>query len=353
MDMALEASAWRDFEARRAAAGVRGRLRGIGLANPIERAAAPGLEYAEVRFDARGRATVLMGSKNQGQGHETTFKQVLSSQLGLAPEEIHFVDGDTDRVAFGVGTFGSRSGATGGTALTLAAGKIRDKARRIAAHLLEAAEHDVAFEENRFVVAGTDRGVGWKEVAAAAFTPGGLPPGIEPGLFENAVFTPEDNTFPYGAHVCEVEIDPQTGAVEIVRYVVADDVGTVINPLIVKGQIHGGIAQGAGQVLMERIVYDDETGQLLTASFMDYAMPRADDFCSFEISSHVVPTPRNPLGVKGTGEAGAVGALPALLNAIVDALAPVGVLSFDMPATPDRVWRAVQQAARAAKRPLS
>jgi carbon-monoxide dehydrogenase large subunit len=344
MDAALELSGWKDFEARRKSAAARGKLRGIGLSNPIERAAAPGLEYAEIRFDIRGQATVLMGTKNQGQGHETTFKQVVGSQLGLTPGEINYIDGDTDRVAFGIGTFGSRSGATGGSALLVAATKMVERGKRIAAHLLEAAERDVDFRAGRFVIAGTDRAVGWKEVAAAAFTPGKLPPSLEPGLFESGVFSHEDNTFPYGAHVCEVEIDPDTGRVEIVRYVVADDVGMVINPLIVKGQIHGGIVQGAGQALMEQVVYDEESGQLLTASFMDYAMPRADDFCEFEIKSHVVPTPRNPLGVKGAGEAGAVGALPALFNAMIDALAPLGVHSLDMPATSDRVWRAIRRA---------
>jgi aerobic carbon-monoxide dehydrogenase large subunit len=344
MDMALDLADWKGFDARRKFSATKGLLRGIGIANPIERAAAPGFEYAELRFESNGKATVLMGSKNQGQGHETTFMQVLGSKLGLAPQDIHYVDGDTDRVAFGVGTFGSRTAATGGSALAIAAGKVVDKGKLIAAHLLEAAPADISFAKGRFVVEGTDRGVSLKEVAAAAFTPGKLPMSIEPGLFESGIFAPEDNTYPYGTHVCEVEIDPETGAVRIVRYVVSDDVGTVINPLLVKGQIHGGVGQGAGQVLLERIVYDKESGQLMTATFMDYAMPRADDFCEIEIKSLSVPTQRNPLGVKGAGEAGAVGALPALMNAIVDALAPLGVKEFEMPATPDRVWRAIRLA---------
>ena len=346
MDMALEMGDWNGFVARREASRARGLLRGIGLSNPIERAASPGMEYAEIRFDTRGRATALMGSKNHGQGHETAFKQVLATHLGMAAADIDYVDGDTDRVAFGVGTFGSRSAVTAGTALVIAAGKVIEKGRLIAAHLLEAASGDVTFEAGTFRIAGTDRQVSLKEVAIAAFQPERLPAGVEPGLFENGMFSPEDNTYPYGAHVCEVEIDPQTGTLEIVRYVVADDVGTVINPLLVKGQIHGGIGQGGGQVLMERVVYDPETAQLMTASFMDYAMPRAADFCDIEIAGIEVPTDRNLLGVKGAGEAGAVGAVPALMNAIIDALAPLGVTEFEMPATPERVWRAIQTAPR-------
>jgi len=348
MDIALDLADWKGFAARRAASKAKGRLRGIGVANPIERAAAPGFEYAELRFDGQGRATVLMGSKNQGQGHETTFMQLLGSQLGLDSRDIHYVDGDTDRVAFGVGTFGSRTAATAGSALVVASGKIIEKGKLIAGHLLEAAPADIAFAAGRFSVAGTDRAVTLKEIAAAAFTPGKLPPSIEPGLFASGVFSPEDNTYPYGTHVVEVEVDPETGVVEMVRYVVSDDVGTVLNPMLVKGQIHGGIGQGAGQVLKERVVYDRESGQLLTASFMDYAMPRADDFCEIEVASISVPTGRNLLGVKGAGEAGAVGALPALMNAIIDALAPLGVTSIEMPATPDRVWAAIE-AARVAR----
>jgi carbon-monoxide dehydrogenase large subunit len=346
MDTALQQADWAGFAARRAESEARGRLRGIGISNPIERAAAPGFEYAEIRFDARGRATVLMGSKNQGQGHETTFKQVLASRLGLAPSDITYVDGDTDRVAFGGGTFGSRSAATGGSALVVAANKVIEKGRRIAAHLLEASSADVSFESGQFRIAGTDRSVSLKEVAAAALQLGRLPADLEPGLFERGMFQPQENTFPYGTHICEVEVDPATGAVEILRYVVADDVGNVINPLIVKGQIHGGIAQGVGQVLMERIIYEEDSGQLLTATFMDYAMPRADVFCPIEIHTQVVPTERNLLGVKGSGEAGAVGAVPALMNAILDALGTIGAHHLDMPATPERVWRAVRSAAR-------
>jgi carbon-monoxide dehydrogenase large subunit len=314
------------------------------MANAIERAASPQPEFAEIRFDASGGATLLMGTKSQGQGHETTFKQVLHERLGLDPETVRYVDGDTDRVAFGTGTMGSRSTVVGGSALWLAADKVIAKGRRIAAHLLEAAEADLSFEEGRFRVAGTNRAVSLTEVARAAFQPAQLPPGLEPGLYETGTFAPRQDTWPNGCHVCEVEIDPDTGAVEVVGYVVVDDVGTVVNPLTLEGQIHGGLAQGIGQILMEQVVYDPDSGQLLTASFMEYAMPRADTLPDVVVGSNPVPTSLNPLGAKGAGEAGTVGALPAVMNAIMDALAPLGVRHLDMPATPERVWRAIQEA---------
>ncbi len=335
------------FAARRAASEKRGKLRGLGIANSIERAASPGPEFAELRFNTAGQATLLMGTIHQGQGHETTFKQIAIEKLGLAPEDIRFVDGDTDVVAFGTGTNGSRSTVIGGTAVTIAADKIIAKAKKIAAHMLEASEADVQFNDGRFSIAGTDRGLGLKEVARAAFLPNRIPKGMEPGLYETGTFSPPQDTFPNGCHVCEVEIDPETGAVAVDRYAVVDDVGTVINPKLLKGQIHGGVAQGLGQVLMERVAYDPRSGQLLSASFMDYAMPRADEFCAIEIESLPVPTKLNPLGAKGAGEAGTVGALPALTLAILDALAPLGVKHIDMPATGERVWRALQAARQA------
>ncbi|HEV8441637.1 MAG TPA: xanthine dehydrogenase family protein molybdopterin-binding subunit [Methylomirabilota bacterium] len=330
------------FAARREASRARGALRGIAVVNPIERAAGPQPEFAEIRFSPSGSATVLMGSKNQGQGHETTFKQILHERLGLDPAEVRYIDGDTDRVAWGMGTMGSRSTVIGGTALWTAADKVIAKGKKIAAKLLEAAEPDIVFAEGRFAVAGTDRAVSIKEVARAAFQPAQLPAGVEPGLYETGTFSPKQDTWPNGCHVCEVEVDPETGAVTIVNYVVVDDVGTVINPLTLKGQIHGGVAQGVGQALMEQVVYDRESGQLLTTSFMEYAMPRADTLCDMHIESNPVPTKLNPLGAKGAGEAGTVGALPAVINAVVDALAAVGVREFDMPATGDRVWQAIQ-----------
>jgi carbon-monoxide dehydrogenase large subunit len=344
LELALAAADHAGFAARRDAARRTGRLRGIAVANAIERAAAPGLEYAEIRFDPSGTATVLMGAKNQGQGHETSFRQVVHTRLGLDPQDVRYVDGDTDRVAFGVGTFGSRTMAIAGGALVVAADKLIVKGKRIAAHLLEASEADLEFGAGRFVVAGTDRSVTLKEVAKAAFSHERLPRGMEPGFYESGTFAPEAFTYPASCHVCEVEVDPETGEVRLVRYAVVDDVGTVINPLTLKGQVHGGVAQGVGQALMERVVYDPESGQLLSASFMDYCMPRADDLCAIEVGSNPVPTPLNPLGAKGAGEAGTVGALPVVISAVLDALAPLGVASLDMPASRERVWRAIRAA---------
>ncbi len=338
MDAALAAADWAGFAGRREESRARGRLRGIGLSNPIERAASPpAMEYAEVRFDPGGAATVLVGTKSQGQGHETMYRQIACARLGLDARDVRVTDGDTDAVGYGAGTYGSRSAALGGTALWLAAEKVIAKGKRIAAHLLEANEADVAFAEGRFTIAGTDRAVTLQDVARAAFAPARLPKGMEPGLIEHAGFAPPAETFPNGTHVCELEIDPETGAIELLDYNVVDDVGNEINPLTLKGQVIGGVVQGLGQALMERIVYDAE-GQLLTASFMDYAMPRAGDLCGMRVGSNPVPTKMNPLGAKGAGEAGTVGALAAAMNAIADAL---GGAAIDMPATSERVWRAL------------
>ncbi len=344
LDQALALSGYDEFAARRMEAQKRGKLRGLGIANAIERAGAPGMEYAEIRFEPGGTATLLMGSKDQGQSHATTFTQIACEKLGLDPADIRFIEGDTDKVAYGTGTFGSRSAAIGGSALAAAADKIIATGKKIAAHLLEAGEADIAFAEGRFSIAGTDRGIGLKEVARAAFVHGKLPRDIEPGLFEHGTFTPEAETFPNSCHVCEVEIDPDTGVVRLENYAVVDDVGTVINPLTLKGQVHGGLVQGISQILMEQVVYDPESGQLLTGSFMDYAMPRASDVCNLEVGSNPVPTRRNPLGVKGAGEAGTVGALAAVMNAVLDALAPLGILELEMPVTSERVWRAISKA---------
>jgi len=346
MEAALKLADVGGFAARRAASRARGRLRGLGIANAIERAAGPQPEFAEIRFSPSGTVTIFMGTKNQGQGHETTFKQILHERLGLDPADVRYIDGDTDRVAFGMGSMGSRSTVIGGTALWMAADKIIAKGRRVAAKMLEAAEADITFANGAFSVVGTDRALPLKDVARAAFQPASLPKGVEPGFFETATFSPPSDTWPNGCHVCEVEIDPETGAVAIVGYVIADDVGTVINPLTLKGQIHGGVAQGVGQALMEEIVYDADSGQLLTGSFMDYAMPRADTLPDIAVESHPVPTKLNPLGAKGAGEAGTVGALPVVMNAVLDALAPVGVRQLDMPATSLRVWRAIRDADR-------
>jgi carbon-monoxide dehydrogenase large subunit len=344
MEAALKLADVAGFPARRELARRHGKLRGLAVVNAIERAAGAQPEFAEIRFAPSGSATVFMGTKNQGQGHETTFKQILHERLGLDPADVRYIDGDTDRVAFGMGTMGSRSTVIGGSALWTAADKILAKGRRIAAHLLEVAEPDLVFSDGQFRVAGTDRTVSLAAVARAAFQPGQLPRGLEPGLYETGTFVPPTDTWPNGCHVCEAEVDPETGAVALVGYVIVDDVGTVINPVTLKGQIHGGVAQGVGQALMEEVVYEPESGQLLTASFMDYAMPRADTLPDMHIESHPVPTKLNPLGAKGAGEAGTVGALPAAMNAVIDALAPLGVRALDMPATPARVWRAIQDA---------
>jgi len=284
-------------------------LRGIGLANAIEAAAGPVPEYAEIRFNPSGTAMLLMGTKAHGQGHETAFKQILCERLGLDPNDIQYIDGDTDRVAFGMGSNGSRSMVVGGSALT---------------------------------VAGTDRNIPLTQVARASFQPARLPPGMEPGLIEHATYAPERATFPNGCHVCEVEIDPESGEVSLLSYPVVDDVGTVINPLTLRGQVHGGLAQGIGQILMEQVAYDRQSGQLLSASFMDYAMPRADVMCNIDVHENPVPTKTNPLGAKGAGEAGCVGALPAVMLAIMNALEPLGVRELDMPATSERVWHAIR-----------
>jgi aerobic carbon-monoxide dehydrogenase large subunit len=347
MDLALKLADAAGFEARRAEARKRGRLRGIGLSNTIERAAAPSFEGAEIRFDRSGAVTLLSGTINQGQGHETTFKQIVCDRLGLDPRGAQYLQGDTDQVFFGEGTGGSRSATIGGSAFLMASEKILVKARAIAAHLLKVPLDDLNFADGIFSSPKTNQTVTISEVAKAAALPAKLPKGMEPGLTATAVFNIEIDNFPNGCHVCELEIDPDTGTIEIMRYSVVDDVGTVINPLLVHGQIVGGVAQGIGQILLEDIRFDAE-GQPITGSFMDYAMPRADDLSPVAMQSNPVPTRTNPLGVKGCGEAGCVGALPAVANAIVDALSVHGVRHIEMPATPERVWRAINGAARRA-----
>ena len=347
LEDALELADYRGFEARRAEAAKRGRLRGIGVTNTIERSSPPLPEAAEIRFDPGGTVTLIVGTKSQGQSHDQMYKIILSHVLGVDSADVKLAEGDTDVAPFGIGTFGSRSAVAGGNAVHLAAGKIIEKGRRIAAHLLEVSASDISFERGRFVVAGTDRAVGLKQVAQTAYDAAKLPKGLEPGLYETGTYMSEP-TFPSGCHVCEVEVDPETGAVEVASYSVIDDVGTVINLLTLKGQIHGGIAQGLGQALMEDVNYDRESGQLLSGSFMDYAIPRAGDLSAIEIHSNPTPTPSNPLGVKGAGEAGTVGALPSVSNAVIHALAPLGVVHVDMPCTPERVWRAIQQAKQSA-----
>ncbi|HEY7382331.1 MAG TPA: xanthine dehydrogenase family protein molybdopterin-binding subunit [Beijerinckiaceae bacterium] len=354
MDRALATADWAGFPQRRAEAAARGLLRGIAVVNAIEIAGGPfrnpNEEAAEIRFDASGAMTVLLGTHNHGQGHETAFRQLAFSVLGVAPDGVRVVAGDTDLVVHGRGTFGSRTIMTGGTAFVRAADKIIARGKAIAAHMLEAGEGDIVFADGKFTIAGTDRGVRLEDVARASYTPGKLPPGMEYGLAALAVVAPPEATFPNGCHVCEVEIEEETGVTGIVNYVVVDDVGTVINPMLVKGQIHGGVAQGLGQALLENLVYEPGTGQMVSGSFMDYAMPRADDVPPMTVISSPVPTPNNPLGAKGAGEAGAVGSLPAVINAVVDALKPFGITHLDMPATPYRIWSAIRDAKAAAAR---
>lgn len=345
MEDCLRAADYAGFPARKEEARALGKLRGIGISNTIEASNSGMLEAAEIRFDASGTVTLLAGTHDHGQGHGTAFKQILSETLGIEASRIRFMCGDTDQVVIGSGTFGSRSAVMGGSAVHAAAQKIIVKAKKIASHLLEAAEGDLSFEAGKFTVAGTDRSVDIVEVAKCAFTPARLPRGFEPGLYETATYNDGGRpTFPNGCHVCEVEVDAATGTVELLRYTVFDDVGRVINPLLVKGQIHGGIVQGAGQALMEDFVTDPESGQVLTGSFADYCMPRAADFCAFEVHGNEFPTAGNPLGVKGAGESGTVGALAAVMSAINDALAQEGCDYLQMPATPHRVWRAIRAA---------
>ena len=344
MDEALHMADTHGFAKRRAESLENGKLRGFGFSNTIERAAGPGYEGAEIRFDRSGSITLFSGSNNQGQGHETAFKQIVCDRLGVDPKEITYVSGDTDTVFFGEGTGGSRSAATGGSAVAAAADKIIAKAKQIAAHVLKVGVDDLKFEDGIFSSQKTNQTVTIGDVARTAANPAKLPKGLEPSLIETSVFSLEKENFPNGAHVCEVEIDQDTGVVEIVRYSVVDDVGIVLNPLLVYGQITGGVAQGIGQILMEDIHFDPDSGQLVTGSFMDYAMPRADSISALAIHSNPVPTKTNPLGVKGCGEAGCVGAMPAVANAIVDALSVYGIHHIEMPATPERVWRAIKEA---------
>jgi aerobic carbon-monoxide dehydrogenase large subunit len=347
LEMALQLADIDGFPGRRFDARKRGKLRGLGISNTIERAGAPSYEGAEIRFDRSGTVTLFCGAINQGQGHETVFKQILIDRLGLDPADIQYLQGDTDQVFFGEGTGGSRTATLGGAAVDAACRKIIDKARTIAAFVLKAEPAVVSFADGVFSAPATNETLTLTEVARLAANPAKLPPGMEPGLVVTAVYRAEVENFPNGAHVCELEIDHETGAVEIVRYSVVDDVGTVLNPLLLHGQITGGIAQGAGQILREDIRFDPVTGELLTGSFMDYAMPRASDLPAIAIKSNPVPTKTNPLGVKGAGEAGTVGAMPAVANALIDALSEFGVRHIEMPATAEVIWRAMRGGERA------
>ena len=358
LDGANELADVAGYAARKAESARRGMLRGIGYASYIEACglapsnvagalgARAGLfEAGEVRVNPTGSVTVFTGSHSHGQGHETTFAQIVAGRLGIDIANVDVVHGDTGRVPFGMGTYGSRSLSVGGTAIVKALDKVIAKGKKIAAHLLEAAEGDIEFKDGKFTVAGTDRSKAFAEVSLAAYVPHNYPlDKLEPGLDETAFYDPTNFTYPAGTHIAEIEIDPDTGVVEVKAFTAVDDFGNIINPMIVEGQVHGGVAQGIGQALLENCVYDPESGQLLTGSYMDYAMPRADNLPSFKVGTRVTPCTHNPLGAKGCGEAGAIGAPAAIMNAVHDALCAVGVTRIDMPASPHRVWQAIQLA---------
>jgi aerobic carbon-monoxide dehydrogenase large subunit len=346
------------FDARAAASKAKGKLRGIGYSTWIEACgiapsnlvgvlgARVGLyDAATVRVNATGNISVMTGAHSHGQGHETVFPQIVADMLGVPAASVEIVHGDTSKIPFGMGSYGSRSLAVCGTAITKAVDKIIAKGKKIAAHMLEAAEGDIEFKDGKFSVAGTDKAKAFGEIAFSAYVPHNYPlETLEPGLEETAFYDPANFTYPAGAYACEVEVDPDTGKVEIASFTCADDFGNVINPLIVQGQVHGGVAQGIGQALLENVAYD-MNGQLLSGSFMDYAMPRADDVPFYTVDhSCNTPCTHNPLGVKGCGEAGAIGSPPAVVNAVVNALQRAGhtnVTHIEMPVSPSRVWAAM------------
>ena len=355
LDQAMEMIDYKNFENRRSEAAKRGMYRGIGVSTYIEACGiAPsavagalgsrvGLyESASVRVDPTGTITVFTGAHSHGQGHATTFAQIVSEKLGVPLANVDLIHGDSEKNSFGMGTYGSRSLAVGGAALVKALDKVIEKSKKIAAHLMEASVEDVEFNQGKFAIAGTDKEKAFAEIALAAYVPHNYPhETLEPGLEESAFYDPLNFTYPSGAHIAEVEVDPATGVVEVVDWAACDDFGNLINPMIVEGQVHGGIAQGIGQALLENAHYD-ENGQLLTASYMDYCMPRADDLPSFKVGYTNTPCTHNDLGVKGCGEAGAIASPPAIINAVIDALSPLGVTDMSMPATPQKVWKAIQ-----------
>ena len=358
LDMAIEMADYKNFAARQAESESRGLYRGVGFSTYVEACgiapsnvagqlgARAGLyEAGTIRVNPTGSVTVLTGSHSHGQGHETTFAQLVNESLGVDFDNIDVIHGDTGKIPFGLGTYGSRSLAVGGMALMAALEKIKTKSRKIAAHLLEASQEDIEFVDGQLRVVGTDRAVAFAEIAMAAYVPHNYPLDVlEPGLEETAFYDPKNFTFPGGCHICEVEVDPDTGVVEVVKFVAADDFGRIINPMIVEGQVHGGLAQGIGQALYEQCVYDPDSGQLLTGSFMDYCMPKADNLPNFDVATNTTLCAHNVLGVKGCGEAGTIGSAPAVINAIIDALSPLKIDDIAMPATPERVWQAIQSA---------
>jgi carbon-monoxide dehydrogenase large subunit len=336
---------WDGYAARRAQSEAAGKLRGRGIVYYVDNTGVFN-ERMELRFDPSGELTILAGTLSHGQGHETSYAQMAADWLGVPEDKIHLAQADTDEVAIGRGTYASRSMMIGGSALRGAADEVIERGKRFAAHFMEANAADIVFGDGAFTIAGTDRSMPIEQVAQMSFIPVGLPSELGVGLQGAGAFFSDMPSFPNGCHICELEIDPETGAVELDRYTVVDDCGTVINPLLAKGQIMGGIAQGAGQALYEDVVYDRDSGQLLTGTLMDYGIPRADTLPAISIDFSPVPSTTNPLGAKGVGEGGTVASTPTVMNAILDALAPLGVIDVPMPATPERIWHAIREHAR-------
>lgn len=351
----LELLGYEDFRKKQAEARKNGRLLGVGISTYIEGCgiapsavvgalgARAGLyEVGHVRVQPTGKVSVYTGAHSHGQGHETVFAQFVADKLGIPMDDVQIEHGDTEQVAFGMGTYGSRSLSVGGSAIVKSIEKVLEKGAKIAAHKLEAAEKDLEYADGKWTVKGTDKSISFGDVSLTAYVPHDYPEGLEPGLDFSSFYDPANFTYPFGTHIAVVEVDPDTGKVELQRFVTCDDVGNVMNPMIVDGQIHGGVVQGVGQALLEEVVYDTE-GQMITGSYMDYAMPRADDVPMIETDRTTTPCPHNPLGVKGAGEAGAIGSTPAVVSAVVDALSHLGVTDIQMPLTPQRVWKAMQQ----------
>jgi carbon-monoxide dehydrogenase large subunit len=345
MDLAVKTADWRGYGKRKAESSRNGKLRGRGVAYFME-ICGPFNDRMEIRFDENGSVTVVAGTHNHGQGHETVYAQMINEWLGVDFKSVRMIQGDTDQVGFGRGTYGSRSMTIGGSALKNAADVLIEKAKKMAGHVLEASAADIQFEAGRFTVVGTDRSIALVDLAKKSFAPMGWPAEFGVGLEAVGTFTPTRSNFANGCHICEVEVDPDTGDVKIVRYTGVDDSGVIINPLLFEGQIHGGLAMGIGQALLEHVAFDDSSGQLLSGSFMDYCMPKAEHFSWFDMHELPDRCRSNPIGVKGAGESGTVGAPPTVINAIVDALRDRGVRDVPMPATPMRVWQAMQQAVR-------
>jgi len=350
----LEMLGYEDFRKEQEEARKNGKLLGVGFSTYIEGCgiapsavvgalgARAGLyEVGQVRVQPTGKVSVFTGSHSHGQGHETVFAQFVADKLGIDMADVEIEHGDTDQVAFGMGTYGSRSLSVGGSAIIKSVDKILEKGAKIAAHKLEAAEEDLEYAEGKWTVKGTDKSVSFGDVSLTAYVPHDYPEGLEPGLDFSSFYDPTNFTYPFGTHIAVVEVDADTGFVDLQRFIAVDDVGNIMNPMIVEGQIHGGVAQGVGQALLEEVVYDDG-GQMISGSYMDYAMPRADDLPMIETDNTVTPCPHNPLGVKGAGEAGTIGSTPAVVNAVVDALAHLGVKDIQMPLKPQTVWKAMQ-----------